>query len=275
MKQWISVICLVTFSILATAQKKEKIKGSRIVRVIPKQLENFSQIEITDNFEVYLVKSDVPAVEVEADDNLHSIVKYEIVGNQLKISTDKQATSFKKLSLRINYTPLLEQIIVRDEVTLYALANLEMPKITIHNFDKSRSYLNVDSPYFSLIMNDDTEAEINSKSETIVMQMSKNARLKALFTSQDAKIDMYQKTLATIEGDVQNATVRLDNSAQLIAKKWEAKEMNLTVESYTDAAINSRQSIQLQASGKSEVALYGSPKITINQFTDQAILSKK
>ena len=40
---------------LSISQKKEKIKGSKIVTVAVKELNNFENIEVGDNFEVLLV----------------------------------------------------------------------------------------------------------------------------------------------------------------------------------------------------------------------------
>ena len=41
---------------ISVAQKKEKIKGSKIVTVSVKEIPSFENIEINDNFEVFLVK---------------------------------------------------------------------------------------------------------------------------------------------------------------------------------------------------------------------------
>ena len=68
-------LLVTTFSL---AQKKEKIKGSKIVTVAIKELKSFENIEVGDNFEVLLVKGDKPSLEIEADDNLHDIINFEV-----------------------------------------------------------------------------------------------------------------------------------------------------------------------------------------------------
>ena len=84
------IALLFTFLFLTTiavAQKKEKIKGSKIVTVWVKEIPSFENIEINDNFEVFLVKSDKPSLEIEADDNLHEIINYEVAGETLRVSS--------------------------------------------------------------------------------------------------------------------------------------------------------------------------------------------
>ena len=178
---------------ISVAQKKEKIKGSKIVTVAVKEIPSFENIEINDNFEVFLVKSDKPSLEIEADDNLHEVINYEVAGGTLRVSSLRDASGFKKFALRINYTSELKLITAKNESSIKALADLELENITIKNYDYSKSFLNVKANYFALVLNDKSEAEINAKADNTSIELSKNAELKALITSPELKLDMYQK----------------------------------------------------------------------------------
>lgn len=124
-------------------------------------------------------------------------------------------------------------------------------------------------------MNDKSKAELNSKSESVTLELSKNAELKALVATQNLKADLYQKTEASIEGDAATAKIRLDNNANLTAKKLTVGELELIAESYTNANVNASKNIKITATGKSEIQLFGNPKIEMVNFTDNAILYKK
>ena len=195
---------LLFLTTIAVAQKKEKIKGSKIVTVSVKEIPSFENIEINDNFEVFLVKSDKPSLEIEADDNLHEIINYEVAGGTLRVSSLREAIGAKKFALRINYTSELKLITAKNESSIHALADLELENITIKNYDNSRAFLNVKANYFALMLNDKSEAEINVKADNTSLELSKNAELKALVTSPELKLDMYQKSQAEIEGNVNN-----------------------------------------------------------------------
>ncbi|MCL9770821.1 DUF2807 domain-containing protein [Flavobacterium sp. HXWNR69] len=269
---------LLTFLLITTlsvAQKKEKIKGSKIVTVSVKEIPTFENIEINDNFEVFLVKSDKPSLEIEADDNLHEIINYDVAGGTLRISSLREAFGMKKFAIRINYTDELKLITAKNESAIKALADLELENITIKNYDDSKSFLNVKSNYFALVLNDKSEAEINSKATNTSLELSKNTKLKALITATDLKLDMYQKSQATIEGTSSTAKLRLDNYASLTAKKLLITNMQLSAESYSNSAINVSGTFTLDASGKSEIELLGEPKIVINKFTNNTTLYKK
>jgi hypothetical protein len=269
------LITLLLFTSLVVAQKKEKIKGSKIVTVSVKEIPVFENIEINDNFEVFLVKSEKPSFEIEADDNLHDIISYEVKAGTLKVTSLREVTGEKKFAIRINYTSELKLITAKNESSIHALADLELDNITIKNYDNSRSFLNVKANYFALILNDKSEAEINIKADNTSIELSKNADLKALVTGKELKLDMYQKSQATIEGNVNNAKIRLDNDIVLTAKKLVIADLELTIENYAKCYINVTDELALIASGKSEIELLGNSKIEISKFTNNATLYKK
>jgi hypothetical protein len=269
------LLTLLLFTSLVVAQKKEKIKGSKIVTVSVKEIPVFENIEINDNFEVFLVKSEKPSFEIEADDNLHDIISYEVIAGTLKVTSLREVTGEKKFAIRINYTSELKLITAKNESSIHALADLELDNITIKNYDNSRAFLNVKANYFALILNDKAEAEINIKADNTSIELSKNADLKALLTSKELKLDMYQKSQATIEGNVNNAKIRLDNDIVLTAKKLVIADLELTIENYAKCYINVTDELALIASGKSEIELLGNSKIEISKFTNNATLYKK
>ena len=260
---------------LSFSKKKEKIKGSKIVTVAVKELNNFENIEVGDNFEVLLVKGTKPSIEIEADDNLHEIINYEVSGNTLKISALKDPTSFKKFTIRINYSNDLQLINVRNEATLKALADIELDKITIKNYNNSKSFLNVKSNYFALILDDKAEAELNVKAESTSLELSKNSELKALIASPELKLDMYQKSTATIEGTATIAKMRLDNNSHLNAPKLVIGTLEVDTDNYAKCEINVSSAITIAAGGKSQIELWGEQKIIVKKFLNNTLLRKK
>ncbi len=271
--QFLLVTLLVTQ--LSFAQKKEKIKGSKIVTVAVKEINSFENIEINDNFEVFLVKSENHTLEIEADDNLHDIINFEVAGNTLRVTALKTPSNYKKFAIRINYSDSLKLITARNEAQIKALADLELEKITIKNYDYSKSFLNVKSKYFDLVLDDKSEAEINVKAESISLELSKNSELKALVDATEAKIDMYQKSKVTIEGTSANVKMRLDNNASISAPKYSIKNLDLNAEQYVNCKVQVTKEIIIEASGKSEIELLGEPRIVINKFINNALLRKK
>lgn len=268
-------LTLLLISSFAFSQKKEKVKGSKIVTTEIKKIESFEALEVADNVEVFLIKGNECGLEIEADDNLHDAIDAVITGSTLRLSTLKNAFGYKKLSVRVTYTNDFKMVVLRNEASVTALAEVELDNITFKTFDSSKLFINSKSKNISLYMDDKSKAELNSKGENTIVNLTKNTTLKALITSTNMTFDMYQKSEATVNGDVETAKFRLDNNANLTGKTLSVKNAEITCEAYTNVSINVKSTIAIDASGKSEIQLYGDQKIDMKRFVDSAVLIKK
>ena len=120
-----------------------------------------------------------------------------------------------------------------------------------------------------------TWIELNLKSDKATIDVSKSAQVKALIASTDLIFDMYQKSNATIEGDVTNLKLRLDNNSDFVGSKLTAVNAQIFAEGYANGKINIKTNVAIDIAGKSEIQLYGEPKIEIKRFADSATLMKK
>lgn len=275
MKKILLLAVLLIVSNNTFAQKKEKIKGSKIVTIEKKKIENFDALEVADDLEITLIKGTECGLEIEADDNLHEAFSIEVVANTLKIATTKNISNAKKVSIRITYTDNFKSVVAKNESSIIALSEIDLKGVEFKTFDQAKLFLNAKIGDFKLQMNDKSYAELNIKSDQSTISLSKNSKLKALIASVNLTIDMYQKTDATVEGDTEKLKLRLDNNANFMGKNLTAKEIEINAESYSNATIHSVNTIKIAAAGKSELLLYGEAKIEIEKFTDSALIQKK
>lgn len=262
-----------TFSL--SAQNKEKVKGSKIVTVAQKEIGEFDNLEVSDNLEVFLIKGDKCGVEIEADDNLHDAIEVNLHGDLLQLSASKDVTSSKKFSVRITYTSSFKMVTAKNQANVTALADITLDNFTFKAFDGAKIFANAKCKVFTLMANDKTKCELNITGETTNVELSKNAALKALISSSTIKFDMYQKSSATVEGDVNDLKLRLDNNANFMGKNLTAKNVNLVAEGYTVCSVLCNTWMAIEASGKSEISIYGDQKIDLRKFLDNATLYKK
>ena len=275
MKKNTTLLLFLLATTFSWAQKDEKIKGSKIVTIEQKEIGNFHSIEVGDNIEVSLEKGDKTELKIEADDNLHNIITLDLVDNILRLNTSKTVVNFKKLLLRVTYTKDLKMVVSKNESTVNAIQEIQLEDITFKSFNNSKLNLNVNSKNFILQSDDKSKTELNLKAESATIELSKNANLKALIASVDLKCDLYQKAKANLEGDVTNAIIRLDNNANFIGSKLILKNAELVAEGYSNCSINSSSAMSIDASGNSEIQIYGDQKIELRRFVDSATLVKK
>ena len=275
MKKTALLFTLFLFSYSVIGQDKEKIKGSKIVTVESVEIGDFDSIEVGDNIEVSLEKGEKTEIKMEADDNLHGIIAIDLSDKTLRLYTSKTVVKFKKLMLRVTYTQDLKLVISKNEALVNAVQEIQLEDITFKSFNNAKLNLNVNSKNFVLQSDDKSKTELNLKTESASIELSKTASLKALIASVDLKCDLYQKAKANLEGDVNNAIIRLDNNSDFIGSKLVLKNAELVAEGYSNCSINSNDAISIDASGNSEIQIYGVQKIEMKRFVDSAILIKK
>lgn len=275
MKKITFLVVAVFISTLAFSQAKEKVKGSKIVTIEKKEVEAFTGLEVRDDLEIFLIKADKNAVELEADDNLHDAIDLKYNGGTLIVSAAKDVSSFKKFTIRILYTNDLKMVEARDKAKIQGIEEVNLEDITFKSIDNSKLYLYVNAKALTVIGNDKSEIQLNAKSEAVKIELSKNTTMKALVAATEMKLDLYQKSKATIEGDVIDLKLRFDNNTNFIGKNLNAKNCELVAEGYSNATLMVETSLNLSATGNSEVYLYGEPKVELKKFADQSTLYKK
>ncbi|OCB76472.1 GIN domain-containing protein [Flavobacterium crassostreae] len=275
MKKITTLLLLTLFTSIAVAQKKEKIKGSKKVTTEQKDISSFSVLEISDNIEVHLEKGENAALEIEADDNLHDLFVIESNEKALRVSTNKEASRYKKMVVKITYTNKLRSILAKNDTEINAIQEIIVDSLKVTSLDNAKVFMNAKVTDFVLETDDKSKVELNLKASKARLVLSKDSALKALIATTDLTCDLYQKAEAKIEGDATNATLRLDHNAQLVAEKLVVKNIALTTESYSTGSVHATKSIVIQASDKSEIALYGNAKIDLGKFTDEVKLFKK
>ena len=269
---WIVALILLT---TVTFAQKEKVKGSKIVTVEQKEIGDFVNIEVNDNLEIFLIKGDHCGLEIEADDNLHELIDFRVNGNTLTLGVTKQVSNAKKFSVRVTYTDDFKMLAAKGESNITALSDLNLPAFTFKMYDSYKFFANANVKNFTLMADDKSKAELNLKAEETVIEMSKNSQLKALISSTVMKFDMYQKSKATLEGDVIDMKLRLDNNSDFTGSKMVSKNAEVVAEAYSECSINVATKLVLDAKGKADIQLYGEQKIEIKNFLDSATLTKK
>ena len=275
MKKYSTILLLVFFTTLTFAQKKEKIKGSKTVTTERREINKFTALIVEDNLEIHLERGERAELKIEADENLQDIISIDQYDNTLRIFTTKHASNYKKMIVRVTYTDNLNLITSKNESSINAIQELLLNSVTIKAQDASKLFVNANTKDFLLQAGDKTKTELNLKSDNTTVELNKNATLKALISTSILKIDQYQKTTASIEGNATSTLVRLDNNSALTANKFVTKNAEIKTESYTNCSLFVEKEVIIDATNKSEIQLLGNPKIEMRKFADEAKLIKK
>lgn len=269
----LSLILLVTISTFA--QSKEKIKGNRQVNKSYKVIEAFNSLKINDDLEVRLLRSDEPAIEITADDNLIEVVNSINANGELSLNTTHRISSYKEFKITVFYTDSLQNIVVNNKAELHSDVTLKFDELTLVTNEEAKTYLTIKTDRFKFVTNKKSEAKLNVTSKNIILELNDNSNTEALLTAEDIEIDMIQRAEANIEGDATTLDLNIDNSCEFNGTKLSAKTAKLFTSNRAKVQIEVSENLELSASGTSQVSIYGKPEINLTKLSDEAIIYKK
>ena len=275
MKQILTSLVFLFVCTAAIAQDNTKLKGSKIVTKEQKATAVFSSVYIQDDIEVTFIKADTTGIETEADDNLHKTLKIENNGGILNLSLNDKIISFKKFEVKVFYTDDLKLIEANKQAKIMILEEMVIEEINFKLNEKAKLYLNLKTNAATFEMKDNSLVELNGKAEKLHFILTQNASVKALVASTELKVDQYQKSKTTIEGDVIDLKLRMDNNAQFTGKGLTAKNVQLIAEAYSTTSFFAETNCVLTALGNAEVEIFGEPTFEIKKFSGNAVLRKK
>ncbi|WP_372917561.1 GIN domain-containing protein [Salegentibacter sp.] len=253
----------------------QKVKGSRDVTTERTNLKDFTSVEIQGDFEVGIKKGNRARMEVEADDNLHSLIQTDIVDNTLFIKSRKPIKSSKSLEIILTFPDILERILITDNVELYSDEDLYLQDVELRINGKAKAWLTLTARDFQLYMNDKTKTELNLTASNAYFQLNSSSDLKVLVYSPILKTDLYEKASAKIEGETKEFELRSEHRTKFKGSKLTTENAVITAEGRSKNEVQVLGNLKLIAKDRAEIEVYGDPKIEIVEFTQKAELKKK
>lgn len=275
MKKVILMLFVLCGNLVVFAQSDTKIKGDRNVTIKQTYIDDFNALVINGDFPVEVIYNSRPSVEIEADDNLHNVIDFQVIDGVLTFTETMKITSKKKLQIRINYGDNLSHIEANADSEIRSLTSMELNNVTLKTDNDSRVYLNINATSFKYEGFGKSKIRLNLNADTTDIILNDNTKFDGLIVSKASKFNLYQRADALVEGSTDNLSIITDNSSKFNGTKFNAKSAKVNALINSDIYTNISDSLALEISGNSEVYLYGSPKIDLMTFTDTAKLQKK
>jgi len=265
---------LFSISFGAVSQKKDKIKGSRVLAKESDKLDDFHVIEVSDNLEVTIFKGNRNSYELQADDNLIDVLKFEIDDDVLKIYSTKKITSSKKIEIQVNFEDLAA-VVIKDDAKLFSKNTIEFRTFSLESRDDS--FFDLDIEVDSLVLNlfSNSSGKLNLKGEKASIDLEDKTQLKGNIVLDSLTMGMNEKSLAKVSGDVIDLKLDAKGSSTLKAENLKVSTANLNISNSSDISIFVSKELRLYASDKSSINLYGNPELEVDALNDQSKIVKK
>ncbi|MDN3593774.1 GIN domain-containing protein [Zunongwangia endophytica] len=269
MKKSLSLFLLFV-SIAAQAQ----VVGNRNVINKKRNLDNFTEVNITGDFEVTIVRGNSALAEVEADENLHDLIRTDVVDGKLYIKPAKRIKRSKRQEIKLEFPETITKIKLEEDAELDASKGLVLSDLEVETSGKSKLYLTVELSNFKLNNSEDATVELNVKAKEAYFQLNGSSKIKALVNSSSFKIDSYERADAAVEGTVEDFQLRTEHTSTFEGENLTATNAKVIAEGRSKNEISVTENLTITAKDRSETTIFNSPKIEIETFAGEAVLKK-
>ena len=187
-------------------------------------LEEFNSINLEGKFRAFYVRSDKNFVEIESYKNIINNLKIKVSDKTLSI-TEKRET-----------------------------ANMDMYNVTIYS-----KY----SPA-SISISDSVELNISSeiKTDNFKLNLKKNAKFIGSINSRNAEVEMQDMSLANFKGFTKDVSLKMKDTANLIATYWILDNLNIDAKNGVYAEVNVKDSLKGNIKNTAKFLYYNDPILT-------------
>jgi len=267
------ILVLILSPIVSMAQRKPKIKGSRIVTQVNEELQPFNAIILNDELEITLNKSLGPGYELIADDNLIDVLKFEVENGTLVISSYYDITAKKELEITVNYTEL--QAITVKNGSIVSKDVIESDELFVDGFNNTKLDIKANAAVMDINLEDTSSGDFHLEVDSLNVNLNKRAEAYVYAQINAGVLDMEGNSSLAMEGTSERLQINLLEDAKYKGETMQISSCKLAVTGKANARVHAFGDLQINATEDASIYLYGTPKITIEEFLGTSQLIKK
>ncbi|WP_046744564.1 head GIN domain-containing protein [Kordia zhangzhouensis] len=218
------IIAIAILSILLTScdfNFNNGIAGNRNVVTEEREAdEPFTTIKASEGLDVYITQASSPSIEVEADENVISLIATDIDNGILRIHTEKNIGRCKSKKVHVRM-PSIEKIIGTSGADVFST---------------------------STIVSDDLEVKSTSGADVKIEVEAEN-----VFCSSSSGADI------KISGTAQSLVAKASSGSDIAAKDLEVKSCDASASSGADVTVTVSEKLVANSSSGGDISYYGNP----------------
>lgn len=267
------ILLLIASPLWIQAQRKPKIKGSRIVTQVSEELPPFDAIVLNDDLEINLKKSLGTGFHLIADDNLIDVLKFEVQDGTLVISSYYNITAKKQLEITVDYTEL-KAITVKNG-TMVSKDVIESNELFVDGFNNAKMDIKANAAVMDINLEDMSSGDFHTEVDSLNINLNKRAQAYVYAQINSGIVDLEGNASLAMEGTSDKIQINAMDYAKYKGETMQISSCRLEIAGNADARVYAFGDISIKSSGDSGIYLYGAPKITIEEFLGRSQLIKK
>ncbi|QCX40646.1 DUF2807 domain-containing protein [Aureibaculum algae] len=277
MKKHYSLIIVLVTMVLApfSMSAQDKLKGNKIVTSENRYIDAFSKIETNDKIEVIITQGMEQSVTVEADENLHVAVYTEVRDSTLIIDLTKRITRKKELKVYVTIDQYIDEIITKDKSEITSSGTLKFDQLKINAEDDSKLTLDFQAANLILNNNESANAKLTVNADEVFINADNSGKSKITLSCDHAEVTIQGSSTTEVTGSCSELYVNAENRSNFKGGNFESNEAIVESSDSADVQVSAKKDLIISAIDDSEIYIFNNPQITIEKFSDKAILRKK
>ena len=279
MKKQLLFLVSMILSLLTTSCAQIFILGNGNITKKELPLANFSGIDVSRGFNLYLSHNDSEKVTIEIDENLHEYVKAEVNSGTLIISAHTRIRNITKMNVYVS-AKNIENIILKGGGNLIGENSIITDKIKIDVGGGGKLDMKLNTQELLLEMNGGgngvLEGEITKNSIHFVgggdLKLNVTGTENEIYFGGGGKLvaDLNSKALnctikggsnADLSGNVDNADIQLSGGGDVFATEMQIENAKIHVSGGSDATLIVKNTISGEINGGGNLILQGKPLV--------------
>ncbi len=260
---------------VTTLVAQKKLKGNKTVVTENRDISEFTKIEIRDNIDVILTQGNSQSVIVETDENLQVAVLTEVKDGTLFIHLFRKIIKKKALNIYITLDQYIDNITTKGKAKVTADGIFNFNNLTVNAEGDSKIIMDLKTDQFTLNNNESANVNFNVNTEHAAINTNKRGKAKINISSNTIELLAQGNSTTELLGDCEDIFITTEGKSNVRASKLECNDAIVNASDGSDVHVNSKTSISISATNLSEIYIYSNPTITMEKFTDKAIIRKK
>lgn len=269
------ILCVLLFfgSSELLSQRKPRIRGNRKVTEVSESLPPFRHITLQDNLEVRLDPSGTEGYQLRADENLVDILRFEVRDSTLYIGSFYRITGSKSLEITVSFSELRR--VAATAGHLYNTAPFQSEVLDLLASEDARLSLEYRAGLSQVMLEGNSRATLRAEADSLSVDMRERSDAFIYTVNQGMQLYLREQSGLDLEGISAQAAFEATDNSGLDATRLEAESLRLKASASATARVRATTQLELDASGGSRTYLYGSPAITVLQFSERSELHKE
>lgn len=257
------------------SQAQEKIKGNKEVTIEDRQLNDFHSIEIVDDFLVEILYNENQSVAITADSNLHQYISTEVENGVLTLKISENVIRSKSLTATIKVNKNLLEINGYNKAKIESKNMVVIDSLTINAFDNSDFNLKLNSKSVSVNSKKTSSINLNLLSDNLFIRAEESSKIDLNLNAKNVRITVLDKASIAAQGTANLFEIEAQGNSSFKGKSCQFSEALVNASNGSKISVNALENLTILARNASEIFIYGTPKISLMEFFDKAILYKK